>query len=124
MLRYLLMPVPAGMSLPMMTFSFRPISESLRAWIAASVNTRVGSWKGGGGQPGVGGQRRLGDPHEHRTAGGRLTTLGDQPAVLRLELRPVDQQPGQELGRATVDDGDPLEHLPDDDLDVLIVDLD
>jgi hypothetical protein len=38
------MPVPAGMSLPMMTFSFRPISESLRALIAASVSTRVVSW--------------------------------------------------------------------------------
>ena len=44
MLRYLLMPVPAGMSLPMITFSLRPISESLRAWIAASVSTRVVSW--------------------------------------------------------------------------------
>ena len=29
----------------MMTFSLRPISESLRAWIAASVSTRVVSWK-------------------------------------------------------------------------------
>src|SRR5439155_579796 len=38
------MPVPAGMSLPMMTFSFRPSSESDRAWIAASVSTRVVSW--------------------------------------------------------------------------------
>src|SRR4030095_4481628 len=32
------------MSLPMMTFSLSPISESLRAWIAASVSTRVVSW--------------------------------------------------------------------------------
>ena len=39
------MPVPAGMSLPMMTFSFRPSSVSSLPWIAASVSTRVVSWK-------------------------------------------------------------------------------
>jgi hypothetical protein len=33
------------MSLPMMTFSLSPSSESLLAWIAASVSTRVVSWK-------------------------------------------------------------------------------
>src|ERR671939_666580 len=43
--RYRLKPVPAGMSFPMITFSFRPRSESLLAWIAASVRTRVVSWK-------------------------------------------------------------------------------
>ena len=37
-------PVPAGMSLPMMTFSLRPSSGSLRPLIAASVRTRVVSW--------------------------------------------------------------------------------
>src|SRR6266568_8092748 len=103
MLRYLLMPVPAGMSLPMITFSLRPISESLRAWIAASVSTRVVSW--------------------NDAADGRLASLGDHAAVLRLEVRPVNQQTRQELGRAGVDDRDPLEHLPNDDLDVLVVDL-
>src|ERR1044072_3183484 len=45
MLRYLLMPVPAGISLPMITFSFRPTSLSDRPLIAASVRTRVVSWK-------------------------------------------------------------------------------
>ena len=39
------MPVPAGISLPMMTFSLRPISESLLPSMAASVSTRVVSWK-------------------------------------------------------------------------------
>ena len=38
------MPVPAGISLPMMMFSFRPSSESLRDSMAASVSTRVVSW--------------------------------------------------------------------------------
>ena len=43
-LRYRAIPVPAGINLPMITFSFRPTSESLFAEIAASVSTRVVSW--------------------------------------------------------------------------------
>ena len=38
-------PVPAGMSLPMITFSLRPIRWSLAPLMAASVSTRVVSWK-------------------------------------------------------------------------------
>src|SRR5262249_34616172 len=38
-------PVPAGISLPMITFSFRPIRWSLAPLMAASVSTRVVSWK-------------------------------------------------------------------------------
>ena len=44
-LRYRLIPVPAGMSLPMMTFSFSPMSVSDLPSMAASVRTRVVSWK-------------------------------------------------------------------------------
>src|SRR5213076_583769 len=43
--RYRIMPVPAGMSLPMMMFSLRPKSWSLLPSMAASVSTRVVSWK-------------------------------------------------------------------------------
>jgi len=39
--RYRCMPVPAGMSLPMITFSFRPSSGSTFPFVAASVSTRV-----------------------------------------------------------------------------------
>ena len=39
------MPEPAGISLPMMMFSFSPNSWSLRPSMAASVSTRVVSWK-------------------------------------------------------------------------------
>ena len=39
------MPVPAGISLPMITFSLRPSSGSYLPLIAASVSTRVVSWK-------------------------------------------------------------------------------
>ena len=38
-------PVPAGISLPIRTFSFRPISGSILPLIAASVRTFVVSWK-------------------------------------------------------------------------------
>jgi hypothetical protein len=44
MLRYRLMPVPAGMSLPMITFSLSPTSLSRFPLIAASVRIRVVSW--------------------------------------------------------------------------------
>ena len=50
--------------------------------------------------------------------------LGHHSPVLRLERRPLDERTGQELGRARVDHRDALEHLPDDHLDVLVVDRD
>ena len=42
--------------------------------------------------------------------------------VLGLEQRTLDELARQELGVAGLDDRDPLEHLADDDLDVLVVD--
>src|SRR5215217_787765 len=45
MLRYRSRPVPAGISLPKITFSLSPTRESDLAWMAASVNTLVVSWK-------------------------------------------------------------------------------
>src|SRR5919108_793724 len=73
-------------------------------------------------QPGLRGQRGLGDPHELRTTGGRVTALLDHTTVLGLELRALDQLTGQQLGVAGLDDRHAAEHLPDDDLDVLVVD--
>ena len=37
--------MPAGISLPIITFSFRPLSQSDLPSIAASVRTLVVSWK-------------------------------------------------------------------------------
>ena len=37
--------IPAGISLPMITFSFKPTSGSIFPLIAASVRTFVVSWK-------------------------------------------------------------------------------
>lgn len=42
---YLLNPVPAGINLPIITFSFKPINSSTFPFTAASVNTLVVSWK-------------------------------------------------------------------------------
>ena len=42
--RYRGMPVPAGISLPMMMFSLSPSRPSARPSMAASVSTRVVSW--------------------------------------------------------------------------------
>ena len=39
------MPVPAGINLPIITFSFKPNNGSILPLIAASVRTRVVSWK-------------------------------------------------------------------------------
>ena len=41
---YLFRPVPAGINLPMITFSFSPSNSSTFPLIAASVNTFVVSW--------------------------------------------------------------------------------
>ena len=44
MFLYLFIPVPAGINLPNITFSLRPIKWSSFPFIAASVNTLVVSW--------------------------------------------------------------------------------
>ncbi len=51
-----------------------------------------------------------------------MTALLDHTTVLGLELRPLDQLAGQQLGVAGLDDRHAAQHLPDDDLDVLVVD--
>ena len=55
---------------------------------------------------------------------GRLAALGGNAVGLLLELHVLDQLAWQELGVARVGDGHPLEHLPHDDLDMLVVDVD
>ena len=45
MFRYRFRPVAAGISFPMITFSFSPSSRSILPSIAASVSTFVVSWK-------------------------------------------------------------------------------
>ena len=122
MSRYSGMPVPAGISLPMMTFSLRPSRPSFWPSIAASVSTRVVSWK------------EAADSHESvasdafvipmssgRPSAGRLPSL-DEPLVLLRELAGVDLLPGRNSRVTRLRHGDPAQHLADDHLDVLVVD--
>ena len=118
----LAMPVPAGISLPMITFSLSPTSESLLAEIAASVSTRVVSWK------------EAADSHDSVASEALVIPIstgrpeaGSPPSATTRrfsdsKIAALDQRPGQELGRARLDHRDALEHLPDDHLDVLVVD--
>src|SRR5215218_4869894 len=84
------------MSLPRMTFSFRPRRESDLPSIAASVSTRVVSWK--------------------------EAALGHDATVLVLEATALREHAREQVGVARLDDRDPAQHLPHDDLDVLVVD--
>src|ERR1700759_2178132 len=123
MLRYRLIPVPAGISFPMITFSFRPCSLSLRQLIAASVSTRVVSWNDAAlSHESVASDALVIPISTGRPAGPGRGPPAPPPPVRRLELGTVDQRAGQELRRARVDDGHPAQHLPDDHLDVLVVD--
>src|SRR6476469_9851059 len=95
--------------------------------VAAAVDRRIGQHSRGllerrRRQPRVGRQRRLRDTHQYRATGRRLAALGNHPTVLGLELATFGQRAGQELRRARIDDRDATQHLPDDHLDVLVVD--
>ena len=122
MLRYRFMPVPAGMSLPMMTFSFSPSRASLRALMAASVSTRVVSWN------------EAADSHDSVASDalvipmrtGRAEAGAPPDSMTRRfsasNAAAVDELTGQQVGVARLEDVHPAQHLPDDDLDVLVVD--
>src|ERR1700712_5635590 len=95
--------------------------------VAAAVDRRIGQHASGllerrRRQPRIRRERRLRDAHQHRTACGGLVALRPHPTVLGLELRTLGQRTGQELRCARVDDGHATQHLPHDDLDVLVVD--
>ncbi len=78
--------------------------------------------EGGGREPALGGQRRLGDAHELGTAlGGRLAVLDQRPVDLGVDLV-VDALAGQERRIARLGDQHPAQHLAHDQLDVLVVD--
>jgi hypothetical protein len=92
------------------------------ASIAASVSTRVVSWKEAADSHDSVASDALVMPMSSGRPGGGLAALGDDPTVLGLEGAPLDEVTGDEVGLAGLDDGDPAQHLPDDDLDVLVVD--
>ena len=69
-------------------------------------------------------ERCLRHAEEHGLGGGRLAALGQDPVVRLLELEAVDELGRQQIDVARLIDADLPEHLPDDDLDVLVVDRD
>ena len=69
-------------------------------------------------------ERGLGHAEQHGLGRGRLAALGQDPVVGLLELEAVDELRRQQVDVARLVDADLAEHLPDDDLDVLVVDRD
>src|SRR4051794_24601727 len=67
-------------------------------------------------------QRRLGDAQQNRLGRGRLATLGDDAVVDLLEVELVDELERQLLRVTGLIDAHLAQHLPNDDLDVLVVD--
>src|SRR6185436_8303254 len=79
--------------------------------------------EGGRGDERVGGERRLGDPQQQGTSGGRLLPGVGQDVVRRDEPELVHHLVDEELAVPHVLHLHPAHHLPDDDLDVLVVDV-
>ena len=115
-------PVPAGMSLPMMTFSLSPIRWSLAPLMAASVSTRVVSWKDAAARK----DEVLSDALV--TPRSTVWAVAGSPPSDRTRLFASSKSSrsissvGQQVDVARLVDADLPEHLPDDDLDVLVVD--
>src|SRR6516225_1309507 len=103
------MPVPAGIRRPMMTFSLRPRRWSTLPFMAASVSTRLVSWKLAE-QYGLSGRR---------TPAGFLLSL-----ILGAEAKLVDDFFRQKFGIADIFHLHPAHHLARDDFQVLVVDVD
>ena len=116
------MPVPAGMSLPMMMFSLRPRSQSLRDSMAASVSTRVVSWNDAAdSHESVASDALVMPMSSGRPSAGVLPSWHQHPVGVGEDLL-VDPLAGQEVGVARLLHGDAAGHLADDQLDVLVVD--
>src|SRR5262249_2865449 len=69
-------------------------------------------------------QRRLGDAEQHRVCFRGLAALGLRPIIDLVELDPVDLLALDQLGLPGIVDLDLLQHLANDHLDVLVVDVD
>ena len=105
-----------------MTFSFRPLSVSILPWTEASVSTRVVSWNDAAEMK----LRVCSDALVMPSRTGLpsaffcfLLELG----IDLVHLLAVDLFAGQQGGVAAVGDLDLLQHLANDHLDVLVVDL-
>ena len=95
----------------------------MRPEIAASVSTRVVSWKLAAEMNESVESDALVIPKQQRLADGGLSLLIANTSVLVLVTESVDLFLEQELGVADLLDLDPAEHLANDHLDVLVVDI-
>src|SRR6056297_3027490 len=82
-----------------------------------------GLLEGGGGDERLGGQRRLGDAEQQRLVAERLLALDLHLLDGLQRAREVDLLPAQVAGLARIADDHLAQHLADDHLDVLVVDL-
>ena len=90
----------SGINLPLITFSFMPISLSERLLIAVSVSTRVVSWKqAANSQDSVAGDSFY-DTHDLGARCRQLATVCNGSGVDLVGLRQIHQGAGQELGEA------------------------
>ena len=121
--RYRFSPVAAGISFPMITFSFRPSSRSTLPSIDASVSTFVVSWK----EAAERNDSVASDAFVIPRISGSNVACSSSPssrARSRARARSCRRAGRAAVGVARVLDADLLQHLPDDQLDVLVVDVD
>ena len=112
------------MSLPMMTFSLRPSSGSYLPLIAASVRTRVVSWKLAADRNDSVASDALVTPSSTGLAFATFLPSALMLLVLFGEDRRFDQLARQHARVAAVDDLHLAQHRAHDDFDVLVVDVD
>ena len=92
--------------------------------MAASVSTRVVSWKLRRGDKRIGRKRGLGDAQQHGFALRRTPARIEHALVFGAELELVHHFFGQEFGVADIFDLHPAHHLTRDDFQMLVVDVD
>ena len=81
------------------------------------------SWKDAARDEAVGFERGLGDAEQNRRRFGGLAALLHDLGVLCFEIELVDLVAPEERGVARIGDLHLAQHLADDDLDVLVVNL-
>lgn len=112
------------MSLPMMTFSFSPISGSILFLIAASVRTRAVSWKDAADRKDSVASAAFVMPSRVRFPGRGALARFQRLEVFVLKAEDIQLFARKNIRVARVFHLNLLQHLADDDLDVFVVDID
>ena len=107
-----------------MTFSLSPRRSSILPFTDASVSTRVVSWNEAAEMKLSVESEALRDPEQQGLPRRRFSAVGLDCLVDPEDAGPVDLLARHEPGIPGLDDLRLAQHLADDDLDVLVVDLD